>query len=67
MPGSMTRMSFGDAAGFGDVEENTLSGLAAERPEPLRARRDGFGDSDGFGDAGAFDHRGYGRRRSDRR
>lgn len=67
MPGPMTRIPFGDAGGFGDIEEVTLSGLMPDQPDRSRGRRGGFGDSDGFGDAGTFDLRGQGRRRSDSR
>ena len=45
---------FGDAGGFGDVEESVYI-MTLVKPD-LRIRKRGFGDSDGFGDAGGFDY-----------
>jgi hypothetical protein len=48
--------AFGDAGGFGDVEDPWYAAFVPPRPckrEPRR--RGGFGDADGFGDAGGFD------------
>ena len=56
---------FGDASGFGDVDD--LSMMSAKPPrQSQRPRIGGFGDAEGFGDAGGFDLDGYGRRRTDR-
>jgi len=56
---SLVSRGFGDAGGFGDVEECSFIGIV-ERPA-FESRR-GFGDADGFGDAGGFDYVGLGRR-----
>jgi hypothetical protein len=52
-PARLSSRQFGDAGGFGDVEERTIGHVDRQT---RRTRGAAFGDACDFGDAGGFDY-----------